>query len=76
MRTQKTQSRNAPIKGCGTPEDLSQSNKYLRRPSCMIDCEIQFFLSPIIEKGDGNKTSTMAEMEELGNDNIQEDSCE
>ena len=69
---------NAPIEGRGTPEDLSQSNKYLNpKPSWRLDCEIQpFFLSPIVEKMDGSKAQTMAEVEELGNNNIQEDSRE
>ena len=77
MRTQKSQARKAPIEGRGTPEDLSQSIKDLRKPSWRLDCEIRpFHLSPIVEEADGSKAQTMAEVEELGNDNIQEDSRE
>jgi hypothetical protein len=76
VRTQKTQSR-APIEGRGTPEDLSQSIKDLRKPSWRLDCEIRpLHLSPIVEEAEGSKTQAMAEVEELGNDNIQEDSRE
>ena len=72
VRTQKIQSTNAPIKGRGTPEDLS-----LPKPSWRLDCEIRpFLLSPIVEKANGRKAQTMAEVEELGNDSIQEDSDE
>ena len=77
VRTQKPQARKAPIEGCGTPDDLSQSIKDLRKPSWRLDSEIQpFHLSPIVEEADGSKTHTMAKVEELGNDNIQEDSRE
>ena len=60
------------------PEDLSQSNKYLNpKSSWRLDCEIQpFLLPPIVEETDGSKTQTMAEVEELGNKSIQEDSRE
>jgi hypothetical protein len=77
VRTQKTQARKAPIEGRGTPEDLCEIIKDLRKPSWRLDCEIQpFHLSKIIEVADGSKTQTMAEVEELGNDSIQEDSRE
>src|ERR1700737_3785992 len=78
VRTQKTQARKAPIEGRGTPlQDLSESIKDLRKPSWRLDCEIRpFHLSPIVEEADGSKTQTMAEVEELGNDSIQEDSRE
>ena len=70
MRTQKIQTTNAPIKGRGTPEDLSHP-----KHSWRLDCEIRpFLLSPIVEKVDGSKAHTMVEVGELGNDNIQEDS--
>ena len=76
-RTQKSQTRKAPIEGRGTPEDLSQSIKDPRKPSWRLDCEIRpFHLSPIVEEADGSKAQTMAEVEELGNDSIQEDSRE
>ena len=77
VRTQKTQVRKAPIEGRGTPHDLSESIKDLRKPSWRLDCEIRpFHLSPIVEEADGSKTQTMAEVEELGNDSIEEDSRE
>lgn len=77
VRTQKSQARKAPIEGRGTPEDLSQSIKDLRKPSWRLDCGIRpFHLSPIVEEADGSKAQPMAEVEELGNDNIQEDSRE
>jgi hypothetical protein len=77
VRTQKTQARKAPIEGRGTPEDLSESIKDLRKPSWRRDCEIRpFHLTPIVEEVDGRKAQSMAEGEELGNDSIQEDSPE
>lgn len=78
VRTQKIQSTNVPIEGRGTPEDLSQSNKNLN-PKILwrLDSEIRpFLLSPIVEEADGSKARTMAELEDLGNDSIQEDSRE
>ena len=59
-----------------TPEDLSQSNKYLNpKLSWRLDYEIRpFLLSLIVEEADGSKAQTMVEMEELENDSIQEDS--
>jgi hypothetical protein len=75
VRTQKTQARKAPIEGRGTPEDLSDNIKDLRKPSWRQDCEIRpFHLSPIVEEVDGSKAQSMAEGEELGNNSIQEDS--
>ena len=77
VRTQKTQARKAPIEGRGTPEDLSESIKNLRKPSWRRDCEIRpFHLSPIVEEEHGSKTQSMAEVDELGNDNTEEDSRE
>jgi hypothetical protein len=77
VRTQKTQARKAPIEGRGTPEDLSESIKDLRKPSWRRDCEIRpFHLSPIVEEADGSKAQSMAEVDELGNDSIEEDSRE
>jgi hypothetical protein len=77
VRTQKTQARKAPIEGRGTPEDLSESIKDLRKPSWRRDCEIRpFHLAPIVEEADGSKAQSMAEVDELGNDNIEEDSQE
>ena len=71
----RTHEKKAPIEGRGTPEDLSQSIKDPRRPSWRLDYDIQLFLlSPIVEEADGSKTQTMAKVEELGNDNIQENS--
>jgi hypothetical protein len=76
-RTQKTQARLAPIEGRGTPKDLSESIKDQRKPSWRLNCEIRpFHLSPIIEEAEGSKAQSMAEVEELGNDSIQEDSRE
>ena len=74
MRTQKIQSTNAPIEGRGTPEDLSQNNKNLN-PKILwrLDCEIRpFLLSPIVEEADGSEAKTMAELEDVKNDSIQE----
>ena len=77
VRTQKTQARKAPIEDRGTPEDLSESIKDLRKPSWRLDCEIPpFHLSPIVEEADGSKPRSMAEGEEVGIDSIQEDSRE
>jgi hypothetical protein len=77
VRTHKTQARKAPIEGRGTPEDLSESIKDLRKPSWRLDCEIRpFHLSLIVEEAEGSKTQSMAEVEEMGNDSIQEDSRE
>ena len=78
VRTQKIQSRNAPIEGRGTPKDLIQSNKILN-PKILwrLDCEIwPVILSPIVEEADGNKARTISKLEELKNDSIQEDYCE
>ena len=75
VRRQKSQARKPPIKGRGTPEDLSQSIKDLWKPLWRRDCEIwPFHLLPIVEEADGSKTQPMAEVEELENDIIQEDS--
>jgi hypothetical protein len=62
MRTQNIQSTNALIEGRGTPEDLSQSNKYINlQPLWRLDYEIRpFLLSPIVEEANGCKTQTMA----------------
>jgi hypothetical protein len=77
VRTQKTQARKAPIEGRGTPEDLSESIKDLRKPSWRLDCEIRpFHLLPIVEEAEGSKAQSMAEVEEMANDSIQEDSRE
>jgi hypothetical protein len=77
VRTLKTHARKAPIEGRGTPEDLSESIKDLRKPSWRRDCEIRpFHLSPIVEEADGSKAQSMAEVDELGNDSIEEDSRE
>ena len=71
MRTQKTQSRKAPIEGRGMPKDLSQSIKYMWRPLWRLNYDIRpFLLSPIVEKADGSKAHTMAQVEELGSDSI------
>ena len=64
VRTQKTQSRKAPIEGRERPEEWSQSLKDLRRPSWRLDCEIRpILLSPIIEEADENKAHTMAQVQ-------------
>jgi hypothetical protein len=77
VRTQKTQARKAPIEGRGTPKDLSESIKDMPKPLWRLDYEIQpFHLSPIVEEAEGCKAQSMAEVEELGNDSIQEDSRE
>ena len=73
MKTQKTVKEGAV--GRGTPEELSQSIKDLRRPSWRLDYEIQpILISPIVEEADESKAHTMTQVEELGNDNYQEDS--
>jgi hypothetical protein len=77
VRTQKTQSRKAPIEGRGTPEELRQSIKDLQRPSWRLDCEIRpIILSSIVEEVDESKAHTTAEVEELGSDSNQKDSRE
>ena len=73
MRTQKIQTPKAPIKGCGTPEDLRKNIKTRRRPTLRLDCEIPpFHLSPILEQADASNAHTMTDEEELGSDNRQE----
>jgi hypothetical protein len=70
MKTQKTQSRKAPIEGRGMLEELSQSIKDLQRPSWRLDCDIRpIILSPIVEEADESKAHTMAKVKELGSDN-------
>jgi hypothetical protein len=56
---------------------LSESIKDLRKPSWRRDCEIRpFHLPPIVEEADGSKAQSMAEVDKLGNDSIEEDSHE
>ena len=75
VRTQKIHTPKAPIKGRGTPEDLTKNIKARRRPALKLDCEIlPFQLSPILEQTDGSNAHTMTKDEELGSDHIHEDS--
>ena len=75
LRIQKIQTPKAPIKGCGTPDELRKNIKSRRRPELRLDCEIlPFALSSILEQTDGSNAHTMTDDEEVGSDDIYEDS--